>query len=393
MKKSHVFGLVCAGGGAHGAYQVGVLKYIHHYFSDGKQSPFQIFSGTSCGSLNTSFYASHSHDAHAARLRLEELWLEFHIPKYHGNLIRNFIGSTVRDWLRPPEKRKPLWTLLDPKPMRDIVHKGFQRENLEKALRAGTTRGIAVSATELLSGRTCWFQEGLTAAPWNLFHSLGIIDQISPEHIEASCSVPVFLPPVKIGERYYVDGSVSLHYPFSAAMTMGAGRILAIATDKPIPAQLPHYVRSFRPKFSHIVRMMLNQLGHDHAPDEAAQIEVLNHFYEQLAKKHKQSKDDRPSRPLFHEEAHLAHYHPTDIFLFYPSRRIRQSDFEELEDNSGAAKPRRTRFLFHKKFIRELIDLGYDDAQAKHQELKTFFTSAPKPESRFHFFRRNRPQE
>ena len=52
------YALVCAGGGAHGAYQVGVLKYIHEHFCRGDASPFRVFSGTSAGSLNTAFFAS-----------------------------------------------------------------------------------------------------------------------------------------------------------------------------------------------------------------------------------------------------------------------------------------------------------------------------------------------
>ena len=73
MSNNPIYGLVCAGGGAHGAYQVGVLKYIHEKFSVHSQSPFRIFAGSSCGALNTSFFASRSYDAIDSRLELEEL--------------------------------------------------------------------------------------------------------------------------------------------------------------------------------------------------------------------------------------------------------------------------------------------------------------------------------
>ena len=90
-----IHGLVCAGGGAHGAYQVGVLKYIHEHFSRENRSPFQVFTGSSCGSLNTSFYAAESFDAYHSRLWLEELWLGFHVPAYHGNVLKNNWYSLV----------------------------------------------------------------------------------------------------------------------------------------------------------------------------------------------------------------------------------------------------------------------------------------------------------
>ena len=82
-RQEQVYGLVCAGGGAHGAYQAGVLKYIHEKFSNGNQSPFRVFAGTSCGSLNTSFFACHSADAYAGRLWLEELWMSDEEVKRH----------------------------------------------------------------------------------------------------------------------------------------------------------------------------------------------------------------------------------------------------------------------------------------------------------------------
>ena len=87
--KHPIYGLVCAGGGAHGAYQVGVLKYLHEKFCEDQKSPFEIFTGSSCGALNTTFYAAQSFDACSSRLWLEDLWLHFHVPAYHGNILKN----------------------------------------------------------------------------------------------------------------------------------------------------------------------------------------------------------------------------------------------------------------------------------------------------------------
>ena len=49
-------GLVLPGGGARGAYQVGVLKAISHIIPD--SSPFKVISGTSAGAINASTLAS-----------------------------------------------------------------------------------------------------------------------------------------------------------------------------------------------------------------------------------------------------------------------------------------------------------------------------------------------
>lgn len=379
MTQHHpIYGLVCTGGGAHGAFQVGVLKYIHEKFSRGSRSPFQVFAGSSCGGLNTAFFASHSHNAYQSRLLLEELWLEFHIPAYHGSILKNAFVSLFREWRKSPEKRTHAWALLDPAPMRVIIEKGFKRDNLETALKSGSTRAVALAATEIISGRTCWFIEGAKAKPWNLFHSLGLEDKIRPQHLEASCSVPIFLPPVKIGPLYYVDGSVSLTKPLSAAMSLGANRILSIGTDKPYPKNLPLYSDIYRPRFSDILRLLLNRLSYDSARDESVELEALNRFHQAFPNKHKKKAEDI-SLPLFHQEAGPQDYHPTVTCHIFPSHRIRESfpveaNFEEETHGPlSLAFRKRTRFMFHVKFIKELIDMGYRDAQNKHEELEKFF--------------------
>lgn len=377
MKKKPVYGLICAGGGAHGAYQVGALKYIHERFSHGDRSPFQVFAGSSCGALNTTFYASHSYDAHQSRLLLEELWLNFHVPAYHGNLFKNIFLSLYREWRKDSADRHVIWGLFDPNPMREIVRKGFNRENLLRAFQEGTTLGAGITATELLSGRACWFLEGPAAAPWNLFHSIGVLEPLKAEHLFASCSVPIFLPPVKIGDRYFIDGSVSLDRPLSAAISMGATRLLSIATDKPKPSDLPQYRPGYRPRITDVIRLLLNRLSHDAARDEATQIDMFNRFYRALSRKNR-THNAGLRLPLFHQEALPSHYEPTQICLLFPSKRIRESTgIEDDYWSPTSVQKKRTRFMFHKTFIRELIDLGYNDTKKRHDELEDFFSPNP----------------
>lgn len=375
-KKQDIWGLVCTGGGAHGAYQVGVLKFIHEHFCLGEFSPFQIFTGCSCGSLNTSFFAAQSSDARKSSLWLEELWLDFHIPSYHGNIFKNTAKLFWRQWRKPREERHPTWSLLDPAPMIEVIQKGFIRQNLLRSFDAGTTLGIGVVATELLSGRCTWFIEGPQANPWNLFHSLGSPEKISTPHIAASCSVPIFMPPVRVGKRFFLDGSVALSRPLSAAITMGATKVLSISTEKPIPDDLPNYSAHFRPRTSNVIRMLLNRLSRNAAVDEAKEIAVFNQFYEALSKKTLRLGLGQDPLPLFHDEALPHHYRPAQILQIHPSRRIQPLPAEK-RTKSGNQKGRSTRFMFHEKFIRELVDLGYADAGAQREELKDFFRETP----------------
>ncbi len=379
-KQKETFGLVCTGGGAHGAYQVGVLKYIHEHFSHGERSPFQVFTGSSCGSLNTSFYAAQSFDARKSRVWLEDLWMGFHIPSYHGNMLHNAAKLFFKQWRKPKAHRHPTWSLLDPAPMQAVIQKGFLREHLDRSMNEGSTKGIGVVATELVSGRCTWFLEGPSALSWNLFHSIGKIDRITVPHISASCSVPVFLPPVKVGDRFFLDGSVSLSRPLSAAIAMGATRVLSISTEKPFPDDLPTYSPHFRPRISNVIRMLLNRLSYNSATDEAKEIHVFNEFYEALSKKTlKLGKGEGPL-PLFHHEAHPYHYRPAQVYVIHPSKRIQPISTDADYGRGEKVKRRSTRFMFHDKFIRDLIHRGYEDAKDQNQQLKDFFHGKPSSE-------------
>jgi len=53
-------------------------------------------------------------------------------------------------------------------------------------------------------------------------------DQITPEHLMASCAVPFGFPPVHIDGRLYVDGGLLDVLPVWAAAEMGATRVIAV---------------------------------------------------------------------------------------------------------------------------------------------------------------------
>ena len=185
-----IYGLVCAGGGAHGAYQVGVLKYLHEHFCNGDASPFRVFSGTSAGSLNTCFFASRSFDARVARLELERLWMDFHVPEYHGNIAMNALKSFLKEWTKPRKHKKPCWSLLDPGPLAKIVGRGFVRASFERSIAEGTTLCLAVAATELRSSRLVYFLEGANAVSWHTGFAIAIATRLDVPHVVGYPSSP-----------------------------------------------------------------------------------------------------------------------------------------------------------------------------------------------------------
>ena len=67
-------GLVLPGGGARGAYQVGVLKAISDIQGRSEKSPFDVISGTSAGAINASMITSEINNFHQSIIKLENVW-------------------------------------------------------------------------------------------------------------------------------------------------------------------------------------------------------------------------------------------------------------------------------------------------------------------------------
>ena len=67
-------GLVLPGGGARGAYQVGVLKAISEILPDSSKNPFPILSGTSVGAINIALLAAESDSFHNGVSKLSNMW-------------------------------------------------------------------------------------------------------------------------------------------------------------------------------------------------------------------------------------------------------------------------------------------------------------------------------
>ena len=79
-----------------------------------------------------------------------------------------------------------------------------------------------------------------------------IAPAVRPEHLLASCAVPLAYLPRRIEGRWYVDGGLLNPVPVWAAVELGATRILALNALPEIPsALLRPFVKGFRAVFGH----------------------------------------------------------------------------------------------------------------------------------------------
>ena len=335
-------GISCSGGGALGAYQAGVLKYIYGAFSGAGCAPFRFFSGVSVGAMNTTFLATYSHRGAAAAEQLEQIWLGCHFPSYHSVRLGQQMTTAMLIAVSRALGRDRNWSLLDPGPLVQTVHTHLDRGQLCHSLKLGTTQGIAIAATELLSGLPVWFTEGPRAKAWQRFHSVSQVAEIGPEHVIASCSVPLLFPPQRVGEHCYLDGGANLFRPLSALISFGCTRIVAIGTDVTQTPVLPRYREGFRPNaVSTIMRCVTRSLTHDHTWEEVQQLNVLNRVYDQLETQLRSGRTEHSApNAIFDARFNPANYRRISVLPIFPSQPAEQLFREfKAEQRPGECSP------------------------------------------------------
>src|SRR5271156_3695427 len=86
--------MILSGGGARGAYEVGVLSYVLDGFARLRGAPprIDIMCGTSVGAINACFLAAHMADATVGVRRLVDLWTELNLASVLGFGLRQALG-------------------------------------------------------------------------------------------------------------------------------------------------------------------------------------------------------------------------------------------------------------------------------------------------------------
>ena len=90
--------LVLPGGGARGAFQVGVLKAIAELLPRGSSNPFPVISGTSAGAVNSVVLASRAQSLRSAVAELERVWGHFRCHHVYRTDHWTMLKSSLR-WL------------------------------------------------------------------------------------------------------------------------------------------------------------------------------------------------------------------------------------------------------------------------------------------------------
>ncbi|MFD8565776.1 patatin-like phospholipase family protein [Streptomyces sp. NPDC059639] len=239
-------GVVVAGGGARGAYEAGMLATLLPELDRFGQRP-TLFTGTSAGALNAVLFASFAHlPAHQAADEVIAAWQGLTKDQVFRPFLLTALPSILRQCLTRVvnPSSAPLAGLLDTSPLRTTLRTKVDWNQLHANLADGAVQAVAVATTAFGSGRTEVFAEGPAAARLPASDADRAVDYtrtvLNEDHVMASAAIPVAFPPVRIGPVgcWYMDGGVRLNAPIKPTISLGARRVVIVATT-PL-RDLPH---------------------------------------------------------------------------------------------------------------------------------------------------------
>jgi NTE family protein len=275
--------LVLSGGGARGAFQVGVYERLLEdaRFAAGPT----VLSGTSAGGINAALIA-----AGKSPREMLTFWQEIAddppvtaSPEFFADALRTLVRLTVEESLRwlgsttparafvqrlrnhmPPRAGSllALWVeyvltarfelvsqflegirppfLADTGPLRARLVDVFGGERVPN-------RGCRLSLNTV-DAHTGQVVRYVTApAPLTRSSDYVVVDVITVDMVLASASIPLLFPPVRVGHHLLWDGGLLVNTPLAPAVMLGAEEIVTVLVTEPAdtsPGPLPHFGRA-----------------------------------------------------------------------------------------------------------------------------------------------------
>jgi NTE family protein len=289
----HRLGLVMSGGGARGAYEVGVLSFIFDELPQrlGRPVRFDVFTGTSVGAIHAC-YAAASVGTPRAGARLIDIWRNLSVEGVYDLNVSDLVGLPLR--FLGVGGRAPaaglddrLAGLLDTRPLEQLVREQIPWAELRRRLDSREVDAVAIAATEIESGKSVvWVDRpGTTASNWSRDpFVVARSTALEPRHALASAAIPFIFPALRVDGSFYCDGGLRLNTPLSPALRLGVDRLLVIGL-RHVPttaedAALAAHRESNYPTLTYLTGKVLNALLLDHVDYDVDRLALTNALLE-----------------------------------------------------------------------------------------------------------------
>jgi NTE family protein len=376
--------LILTGGGARAAYQVGVLKAIAEFLPRRAHSPFPIICGTSAGSLNAATLAVNARNFSMGVQYLVNTWKNFHANQIYRTDVLGVFNNAML-WLAGVIfsaigiNKLHRVSLLDNSPLVELLEEMLPCEKIQESVDAGLLHALSITASGYGSGQSVTFYQGVKQlVPWRRTGRVGVAMEINIQHLLASAALPFIFPATLIHREYFGDGSMRQIAPISPALHLGATRVLIIGVtvngydaEHPDRTDINEY-----PSLAQIAGHAMNSIFLDSMEMDLERLKKINDLVAIMPDE-------------MRERANLRHI---DVLVVSPSQPI-----EKIAERYAAELPWTIRLLLRltgarqhsggtlvsyllteRKFCRALIDLGYQDALKRRDEIMGFLDLKPR---------------
>ena len=376
MKK---IGLVLSGGGARGAYQVGVLSAIAEISRDlGLKNPFTVYSGVSAGAINTAYLASGSKDFYETTQGLVDLWKNLTADQvFYTDPFS--LGKMGIQWLEDIslgrlKGRSVDRSLLDTSPLKDLLQNHINFDQIQRNIVSGKLRAAAVTAMDYQTTTGVTFVQGTEDVKmWSKPRRHSERTQIRMEHVMASAAIPLLFPPVQVAMSFYGDGCIRNQSPCGPAIDLGAQTLIVIGVRKTVDVLEYEAATHNRadllkpPSVAKVVNVLLNAVMLDGIEVDLERLEHINKIIQHMDLPHARHKNASvidyclisPSVDIAKVAQEYSQRLPRIIRYFIRA-------VGTLQD----AKEIISYLLFEPEFCSRLIDIGYKDGIAQREHIE-----------------------
>ncbi len=375
-------GYILSGGGARGAYEAGVLRFVLQDFPrrTGVDPTPDVITGTSIGALTGAWVGALGA---AGSQSLTELWQNLTVDRVYR--------LSARDLARLPEKllgRAGQTGIFDPGPLGDLIRQELPWPLLHGRIDRGELRAFACAATDVASGFCTVFVDGVPMHGHDHPTTRILPVRVQAEHCLASAAIPLIFPPVQVEGRWYVDGALRQNTPLSPALSLGVDRALVIGVKRTrsldeISPDIPVPTPAF------LAGKALNALMLDPVEEDLRRLQSLNRlvgwgataypdFVDRLTREHRPYREVRtvylrPSEDLGRMAGAVYASHAPR--LPWATRMLLRS----LAGEGPGEADLLSYLLFDRAYTGELEALGWSDAAAQEDELVALFSEETRP--------------
>ena len=357
--------MVLGGGGARGAYQVGVLHAIAARYPT-LQVP--ILVGVSAGAVNATHLAAHRGTFAEAMDALVQHWLSLTPDQVFRVDASSLAANVMRSGLRlvaggqgHPEQFQGM---VDTAPLREFLERVLERNpdgtlpGIAHNLDRGQLRALALCGTSYTTSQSVTWVQGRDIALWERPQRRSEQTHLQVDHVLASTALPLLFPATRVGNEWFGDGGIRLTSPLSPALHLGASRIITIATryDRSGTEAAQPQVSGYPPP-AQVLGVLYNAVFLDLIDQDVLRLQRTNRLVERLPPEHRHG------------------LRVVDMLVLRPSR-----DLGRLAGDYEPRLPRVFRFLtrglgtrktaspdilslvmFQQDYLRRLIELGEED--------------------------------